>query len=71
MIPLVNYLDLPDNVTDFIIEAYDYSCHCSHTVLQVEDDGNLFAEWLKEQGYIFKYKSSDYPYWDEIAMLGT
>jgi hypothetical protein len=72
-IKLIDCVCIPDDVTDYICEYYDYSCHYDHTVLQVEDDGGLLAEWLKKNGYVFKYKTdgNEYTSSDSIAFYGT
>ena len=68
---LVSCEEIPIDVREYISDEYDYECHYDHTVLQVEDNGNLFAEWLKARGYKFKSKSTDHPSWDLIALYGT
>jgi hypothetical protein len=72
-ITLINCVCIPNDVTDYICEEYDYGCHYDHTVLQVEDDGGLLAEWLKKNGYVFKYHTDgkEYSTSDSIAFYGT
>jgi hypothetical protein len=60
-------------VSDYLLDAHEYGCHYDHTVLQIEDDGNPFAEWLKSKGYVFKYHNDPRKHrsWDMIALYGT
>ena len=67
LIPVFDCRDLPDEVEMFIIEECDYSCHYDNGVVTVCDDGNPFAEWLKEKGYEFKDKENG----DWIALIGS
>lgn len=70
MIPLVDCSSIPTEVEEWLIEN-DYSTHYSHDIAQVTDDGNVFAEWLKKQGYKFKYHDMKYRDWDDICIMGT
>jgi len=69
LIPLIDCRDLPEEVTDYLLDEHEYGCHYDHTVIQVHDDGNVFAEWLKANGHQFKSKSEDS--FDLIALYGT
>jgi len=70
MIPVVDCRDLPpgNEITDCLLDQ-DVSTHGQNDVAQVHDDGNPFAEWLKEQGIDF----SEVPdgKWLDIAIIGT
>jgi len=68
---LVDCTEVPSSIQEYLLDKYEYGCHCDHTVLQIEDDGNPFAEWLKSNGYKFKNKLTDYPSWDLVALYGT
>ena len=68
MIPLIDCRKLPKEIEDDVFERYDYGCHYEHAVLQVKDDGNAFADWLKLQGYRFKTTP---PHFDLVALYGT
>lgn len=65
---LVDCTYLSSEIQDYLSNKHEYSCHYDHTVLQIEDDGNIFAEWLKENDYKFK---SVPPKFDLIALYGT
>ena len=78
-ITVVDARDIPDEVSDYLTEQ-DISTHYQNDIAQVEDDGNPFAEWLKENGYVFKYPTDDklilpsgskYNQFDEIGILAT
>jgi hypothetical protein len=72
MIPLIDCTEFSGNdITDYLEETHDYGCHYDHTVIQLEDDGNVLAIWLKEQGYEFKYHNTKYGSFDLIALYGT
>lgn len=71
MIPFIDCVDLPEDVLDWLLEEHDYGCHYDHTILQIEDDGNPLAEWMKSQGYEFIHKTSDFPSWDMVALYGS
>ena len=71
MIPLIDGVDVPNDVIEDMLEKHDYSCHYDHQVLQVEDDGGRLAEWLKENGYEFKYHKIKHGFCDWIAFIGT
>jgi len=40
--------------------------HCDHTIHDIEDDGNPFAEWLKSLGFAF---AEDQVNW--VGIFGT
>lgn len=63
MIPCVNAGDMPDVVRHWC-EDYEYSTHYHNSVAIIEDDGNPFAEWLKEMG-VPKEKQEEHHYTDD------
>jgi hypothetical protein len=65
-ITCVDATDFPDEVLDYC-DQHDISTHYQNDVIVVEDDGNPFAKWLKDQGY--EFKNSDFG--DYIAILAT
>jgi hypothetical protein len=71
-ITVVDASDFPSEVDDWCIDQ-EISIHYQNDIIQLEDDGNPFAEWLKSQGYEFKYRKSenDYPNWDDIGIFAT
>ena len=71
LIPLIDCVDLPKEINDYLLDEHEYGCHYDHTVLQIENDGNLFAEWLKFKGYKFQSNPDGYPSFDLIALYGT
>lgn len=71
LIPLVDCLKIPREVEEYLLDSHDYGCHYDHTVIQLEDDGNVFAEWLKSKGYQFKSTTETRPGFDFIAVYGT
>ena len=71
-IPLIDCTEIPRRVRKYLEDKYDYGCHCDHAILQAENDGNIFAEWLKSQGYKFKTRPNEYPGSDDlIALYGS
>ena len=52
MIPMIDACDLPGDVEDYCVEN-EIQTHYQNDVAFVEDDGNVFAEWLKEIGIEF------------------
>ena len=52
MIPMVDACDMPSEVTDYCV-MNDVQTHYQNDVAFIEDDGNIFAEWLKELGVEF------------------
>uniref|UniRef100_A0A6M3L755 Uncharacterized protein n=1 Tax=viral metagenome TaxID=1070528 RepID=A0A6M3L755_9ZZZZ len=71
MIALVDCVDLSSEIEEYLLEEHDYRCHYDHTVLQIHNDGNIFAEWLKANGYQFKSNQKSWPDWDLVALFGT
>ncbi len=65
MVPCVDALDLPSEVEDWCCDN-DISTHYVSELHQVDDDGNVFAEWLKEQGIEFGERSSMW-----VGVIGT
>lgn len=65
MVPCVDASDLPQEIRDWCIDN-DISTHYACELHQVYDD-NIFAEWLKSQG--FKFKNKDDFEW--IGVIGT
>ena len=68
-IPCVEVTDMPDDVRDYLIDE-GVDTHGQNDVIAIDDDGNVFAEWLKSQGYVF---SDD---WEEcngdlVAIIAT
>lgn len=71
-ITVVDVRDIPRMAEDYLVDR-EVSLHSQNGIVQVEDDGNPFAEWLKENGYVFKYhnyKNSNIDF-DEIGILAT
>lgn len=71
-ITVVDARDIPMEAADYLVDR-EISLHYQNDIVQVEDDGNPFAEWLKENGYVFKYhnyKNSNVDF-DEIGILAT
>ena len=52
MIPMIDACDMPNDVTDYCVEN-DIQTHYQNDLAFIEDDGNVFAEWLKEIGVEF------------------
>lgn len=69
---VVDARDIPAGVSDYLCER-EISTHYRNDIAQVEDDGNPFAKWLKENGYIFKYPNdgNEYSWCDHIGILAT
>ena len=63
-IAAVDVLNMPDEVRDYCEEC-DYPTHCDNEIVQVENDGNVLAEWLIANGYEFKGER------DSIGIWGT
>ena len=53
LVTTVDARDLPADVLDYCVEN-EISTHYNNDIAQVKDDGNVFAEWLKKNGYVFK-----------------
>lgn len=47
LIPLVNATDFSDEVLDYCSEN-EISTHYNDDIAFIKDNGNVFAEWLKE-----------------------
>lgn len=46
--------DIPRDLQDICLEIDDeFPLHYSNSIVQIEDDGNAFSEWLKTIGFIF------------------
>lgn len=72
-ITVVDVRDIPQGPPEDWLLDREVSLHCQNDIVQVEDDGNPFAEWLKENGYVFKYhnyENSNIDF-DEIGILAT
>ena len=63
-ITAVDATDMPPEVEEWCLEN-DVSLHYENSMVQVEDDGNPFANWLKENGFMFKKD------WEWIGVFGT
>ncbi len=48
-IPLIDCTEIPRRVEQYLLDVHECTCHCDHNILQIEDNGNVFAEWLKAQ----------------------
>ncbi len=57
--------DFPEAVINYCVEN-EIQTHYQNDIALVEDNGNPFAEWLKQQGYKFQEEDGDY-----IAILST
>ena len=51
-IPYVDALDFPSEVEEYFME-HGLSVHSQNDIVSVDDDGNVFAKWLKGRGYEF------------------
>jgi hypothetical protein len=69
-IPVVNAKDIPRDAIDWLVDQ-EARIHHGNDIVQVEDDGNAFAEWLKSQGFVFEYNKAFRGNWAEIGILGT
>ncbi len=56
--------DMPVEVSDYCVEN-EIQTHYQNDVAYVEDDGNVFAEWLLANGYEFKSSC------DQVAIIAT
>ena len=67
-IPTVEAKGMPSEVLDYCADR-EWSTHCDNSIVQLEDDGNPFAEWLKSNGHVFKWhKNKD---WNDIGIFAT
>lgn len=69
LITCVHATEMSAEVLDYCVD-YDIPTHCQDGLAQVENDDNVFAKWLKKNGYKFKSKlnSGDF---DWIAIIAT
>lgn len=67
---VVDARDIPSDAIDWLIDG-EATIHGGNDIVQVEDDGNAFAEWLKSEGFVFEFNKSFNGYWAEIGILGT
>ena len=67
-IPAVQAQDMPPEVEEYCVKR-EWSTHYQNEIVQLEDDGNLFAEWLKANGYVFK--KHKYKSWNDIGIFAT
>ena len=52
MIPMIDACDLPSDVEDYCV-TNEIQTHYQNDVAFIDNDGNVFAEWLKEIGVEF------------------
>lgn len=69
-IPMVDAKDMPYDVEEYCVDQ-DWSTHYQNEIVQLHDDGNSFAEWLKANGYVFKCKKDSYRNFDCIGIYAT
>ncbi len=69
-IPAVDAKDMPPEVEDYCMER-GWSTHYQNEIVQVYDDGNPFAEWLKTNGYVFRSKKETYQNFDSVGIFAT
>ena len=55
MIPMVEAGDFPSEVEDYAIDR-EWEIHYQSDTVRVKDDGNVFSEWLKQNGFVFTKK---------------
>jgi hypothetical protein len=53
----VNACDFPNEVIDYCVDN-EINTHYDNDLVNIDDDGNPLAEWLKEIGVDFKGKDS-------------
>ncbi len=70
VIPMIDAGDMPNEVSDYCAEQ-EWSTHYQNDIVQLHDDGNPFAEWLKANGYIFRCKKGSYQNFDCIGIYAT
>lgn len=70
LITCVDAVEMPLEVENYCIEKLDSSTHCQNDIVFVTNDNNVFAKWLKKNGYKFKskYNSDD---GDRIGIIAT
>ena len=61
----VNALEMPVEVEDYCLDR-EISTHYQNEVIMIENDNNIFAKWLRINGY--KFKSEDC---DLVAIIAT
>lgn len=69
-ITVVYAIDIPSEAMDWLIDG-EVTVHCGNDIVQVEDDGNAFAEWLKSEGFVFEFDERFRGNWAYIGVLGT
>ena len=52
MTPTVHATQMPKDVEDWCVD-HDISTHYQNDITYIENDGNPFANWLKDMGYVF------------------
>ncbi len=67
-ITLVCATDMPRDVLQYCVEQ-EISTHYQDSIAVIADNGNPFAEWLKENGY--KFKKTNANEGDYIAIIAT
>ena len=68
IIQAINAGDIPVELQDICLEQDDkFPLHYSNGIVQVQNDGNLFSEWLKKQGYEFPENQE----WGWLGVWGT
>lgn len=70
MVPVVDAIDMPQEVEDYCVE-HEINTHYSTELYLIEDDGNVFAEWLKSLGYKFTPKSDVHLGGDWVGVFGS
>ena len=63
--------DMPDDVVKYVEDEMGHSTHCTHSLADVADDGNVFAEWLKTQGVDFEKDGGGGLKWTWVALFAT
>jgi len=66
-IPVVEAKDMPSDVIDYCVDQ-EWSTHSQNDIVQLYDDGNPFAEWLKANGYVFIKQNWGF---NEVGILAT
>ncbi len=68
VLKLMTYVDateMPSEVIDYCVER-EVSTHYQNDIMQVPNNNNVFAKWLRENGY--KFNSDDF---DNIGIIAT
>ena len=63
-IACIDACDIPEELDDYC-DKNDIYLHYEQNIYAIHDDGNVFAEWLKTNGYKFKTNC------DYIGIIGT